>query len=574
MNIFKKLIALLLFSLVSTTAFAVTDAEVFTWAEANYPDYFPGTPEAGQVQQYDYRFYRGSGNYLAVDTNGMIYVLGPISGNEIASVGTVASFADTIIAWEATQAGTGTTSGTTSRPAGLFTAAANPINLALTLDSASNATSKTVPSIGASTITATGSDGTTYRLDIPDGALLQDTVITMTPVSSISNLPFSGGLGGAVKLEPEGLFFYKDVTLTIVPKVAIPLQNQVFFGFSASGEDLILGTPVRPYGTGIQLSLQHFSGGGIANGVSAEKAAVLNRIANRVESRLASEVGDALAKGREDALKGGSDANAIATLIDSFTEYENSVVNNRITAAMAASASCADGTKAVQTLLGYERQRQLLGLSQSSAYGQLADLIASGESKCREEAIASCQAKSDPGILKRFDFTAARQHQLMGGDGMTYSDDYYKTTCTNPGLTLSAPFSTTMPDLIYSASLSDAYSAQPAKQYGRTWGSSGDSGNTVVMFYAAGDLVSLVISHGAEQIMAGTVSADGNIVKNQCRVAGGTSKYPACTTWGVSVDRSAGTVSFSNSPVFSLTAYAKKTVKAGTLDGSLKFTPF
>lgn len=111
---FRKLIALLL-AIFSTTAFAITDAQVFAWAEANYSEYFPGTPEVGQLEQYDYRYYQGSGNYLAVDTSGMIYVLGPISGNEIAAVGTVASFADTITQWEATQTATTSQTGATTQ---------------------------------------------------------------------------------------------------------------------------------------------------------------------------------------------------------------------------------------------------------------------------------------------------------------------------------------------------------------------------------------------------------------------------------------------------------------------------
>lgn len=89
--------------MIFTTAFAVTDAQVFTHAEANYPGLFSWIPVAGQIQQYDYRLYQGRKNYLAVDTSGMICVWGPISGNEIVSVGTEVLFADTIFTGEATQ---------------------------------------------------------------------------------------------------------------------------------------------------------------------------------------------------------------------------------------------------------------------------------------------------------------------------------------------------------------------------------------------------------------------------------------------------------------------------------------
>jgi hypothetical protein len=314
----------------------------------------------------------------------------------------------------------------------LFSQPANPINLKLTLDATTKAVSAMVPSIGGGTLTTTSTNGTSFQLNIPDGALAADTQITMTPVTSISNLPLNG-LGGAVKLDPEGLFFYKDVTLTIKPTVAIPVTNQVLFGFSGSGTDMILATPPKPFNSAIQVSLRHFSGAGVGNGVSEQKAAVLSSIANNAESRLVSEMGAALASARADALNGGSGAVGMAKLTALLSDYESSVVQSRIAAATASGSSCGDATSAVQTVLGYERQRQLLGLQQSSAYSQLSSLLNSGTAKCREEKIAECQSKNSPDILKSYDYSAARQQALLGisnGSGTVYSDTYYKDTCS------------------------------------------------------------------------------------------------------------------------------------------------
>jgi hypothetical protein len=103
MNAFKKLIALLLFSIFSSsTLAAVTDADVFAYASANYPAIFAGSVSTGNVQNYDYSYYATSKNYLAVNA-GTIYIMGPVSGGVITSVGTVASFAPAITAWKATQ---------------------------------------------------------------------------------------------------------------------------------------------------------------------------------------------------------------------------------------------------------------------------------------------------------------------------------------------------------------------------------------------------------------------------------------------------------------------------------------
>ncbi len=96
----------------------ISNARVFAFAEANAPGIFPGTASAGQYQQYDYRYYPASGNYLAVDTSGEIFILGPYTGGAIQSIGPVASFADSITAWEATQVAAGGGTTTIGEPSG------------------------------------------------------------------------------------------------------------------------------------------------------------------------------------------------------------------------------------------------------------------------------------------------------------------------------------------------------------------------------------------------------------------------------------------------------------------------
>jgi hypothetical protein len=103
MNAFKNLIALLIFAMISSSAFAITNTDLFAYAEATYPSYFPGTSTVGQYLQYVYKLY-SSGNYLAVDNNGTVSVLGPVFGNKILNVGTLNSFAPQVTAWQATQA--------------------------------------------------------------------------------------------------------------------------------------------------------------------------------------------------------------------------------------------------------------------------------------------------------------------------------------------------------------------------------------------------------------------------------------------------------------------------------------
>jgi hypothetical protein len=82
----------------------LANSRVFTYAEANYPDIFTGkAAEEGHYQQYLYRYYPASGNYLGIDPIGDIFVLGPYTDNELMAVGNMADYDSTITAWEEAQ---------------------------------------------------------------------------------------------------------------------------------------------------------------------------------------------------------------------------------------------------------------------------------------------------------------------------------------------------------------------------------------------------------------------------------------------------------------------------------------
>jgi hypothetical protein len=91
----------------AATPVAINNARVFSYAQSNYPNFFAGTPASGQVtytgHHYDYRYYPVTNNYLAIDPAGVIWALGPVTGNAVTSVGPVESFRSAITAWEATQ---------------------------------------------------------------------------------------------------------------------------------------------------------------------------------------------------------------------------------------------------------------------------------------------------------------------------------------------------------------------------------------------------------------------------------------------------------------------------------------
>jgi hypothetical protein len=75
----------------ATAAARITVDELFDWAQVQYRNFFPSSRTTLKLGPYQYRYYPESQNHVAV-ADGVIYVQGPISGGDIARVGTVAEF--------------------------------------------------------------------------------------------------------------------------------------------------------------------------------------------------------------------------------------------------------------------------------------------------------------------------------------------------------------------------------------------------------------------------------------------------------------------------------------------------
>ena len=69
----------------------LTSDVLFDWAQGIFPQFFSGNYSPGQIGAFQYRFYPDHGNYLAV-ANGGVYVLGPISGNQVMYIAPLADF--------------------------------------------------------------------------------------------------------------------------------------------------------------------------------------------------------------------------------------------------------------------------------------------------------------------------------------------------------------------------------------------------------------------------------------------------------------------------------------------------
>lgn len=291
----------------------------------------------------------------------------------------------------------------------VFDANADTINVDILLDDAQSS-SALITTQGGS-LSVTGEDGTLYTLNIPNDALLVDTTITMTPVATLTGLPFGSADSLAVQLEPEGLTFNNFVTLTITPKQTIPVDQQLMFTYQGAGQDVILAFPVVDSNE-IKMQLMHFSGYGVTKGLLADIEPVRSRIGGTAERRIQSVAAERLGRERQAQLLGSEDDSAgLKDLVDLFDQYENEVVKPRIAAA---GESCAAGQLALQTVLGFERQKQLLGM-ESNGMQDILNLMDVVGPVCVKEEYELC--KNDHVIHRMVPVWLGmeRQSQLLGG---------------------------------------------------------------------------------------------------------------------------------------------------------------
>ena len=241
----------------------------------------------------------------------------------------------------------------------IFDSQAQPTDVAVALD-AGKTVEALIPIEGGS-LSATGADGTVYTLDIPKDALLTETTIGLTPVASISGMPF-GEQTYAVQFSPDGLFLYNAAVLTIAPVEAIPVGEQIAFGYLADGKDVILASPVFD-SSEIEIQVQHFSGNGVTRGLLADIEPERRRLGGDAERRLSAAMSAELIRIRQE---GGEwqGAQVAAAFEEALRQFEEQVVKPRVAAA---GESCAAGRLAIETVLKLESQRQILGASEGGS---------------------------------------------------------------------------------------------------------------------------------------------------------------------------------------------------------------
>ncbi|HEX8123791.1 MAG TPA: CARDB domain-containing protein [Solirubrobacteraceae bacterium] len=292
-----------------------------------------------------------------------------------------------------------------------FPLAADPLTVSHTLETGRGVTQR-VESFGG-TITATAANGTTYALELPNGALLSGQDITLTPVSAVNGSPLSGGLIGAVEIKPHGLELLKPATLTITPSGgAGPVAGQTAFLSHGAGEDFHL-YPLAPE-DGLKLHLTHFSTPGVAQATDADRQVVLAHPPARHRAQYEQLMSELLRDARiaqEADENAGLPADQMAAI---FLGYYNDIVLPLVEQAYTDDTVA---SRAIAELLSWARNVDLVGLDEHRALSARRDAVMPNVVKILENAVqkgyAHCVDDHDLDYVVRL-IALARAGALLG----------------------------------------------------------------------------------------------------------------------------------------------------------------
>lgn len=275
------------------------------------------------------------------------------------------------------------------------------------------------------TITATGRDGTVFSLELPPDALPQPQTVTLTPVSRIDRLPFSGGLIAAVEIEPDGLDLMVPATLTIRPATIPPVDRTLPFAYSSGGEDFIL-YPRNVDTSSLRLPLVRLGGFGAGQGGQAEAASQAGRpAAGALSPYLQRYAYEVFLRTTGQISQNELMSRGILIYREAWDEVVAPLLNRaRQSAAIAPLSArrqegCDLTPEDFMQMLGLIKQKQMLGIEDPDT-GRVENGLEEAREYlrgCQQEAFDRCVALTDPFEIQRM-AQIARQLQVLGEEDL------------------------------------------------------------------------------------------------------------------------------------------------------------
>ena len=218
----------------------ITSTQLMDWAETTFPTFFPATGKiAATVGIYNVRYYPNSGNYIGVtnEPTPAVYVLGPITANNLVRLGALADFACSVSPASCTTGGTtttptGSTSGTTT-----------------TTTSTTPSSSTTTTSTTTTTTTTTSSSSTagvqcsySYNAFNSSASVMKTSTVAWSGSSSQRSMTSNGVPDHAVGTFPNSnnpsaiAAVTQNAAMALIPAIAASVTSNVHVvGFALNG---------------------------------------------------------------------------------------------------------------------------------------------------------------------------------------------------------------------------------------------------------------------------------------------------------------------------------------------------
>jgi hypothetical protein len=307
------------------------------------------------------------------------------------------------------------------------TAAAKPVAVSPQLEAGRAFDSPVQADLGGTAFTGS-TDGTSYTLIVPGGALTHDARITMTPLTGIAGLPLSGGLVAGVQIDDDALQFAKPALLVIQREGLAPGPSQVAFGYHNSGTDFFLSPfGQRPPGypsEAIVVPILHGGGYGVANATAADVAAQRAKTPARAEDQLAQEaatLGGAAKRGVRMKATEFNDAAFVAKAHEVYAQK----IQPQMTAAetndavLSQAASDAFGWMREVTLVGHDEEFQ-------AEFQQIYKSLEKALDNAYEQAKKKCKAGDYKQVARLTQIERFRQLLGIGSEKSNLAEDVDK----------------------------------------------------------------------------------------------------------------------------------------------------
>ena len=268
---------------------------------------------------------------------------------------------------------------------------------------------------GGGKLTATAANGTVFELAIAAGSVPDGTQITMTPLSTVGGTGWAGRFVGGVQLGPEGLTLLHGGTLTIVPTHRIPVADQVAFGYTGTGADLVQA-PLAPTRSAIEIPLAHFSGAGLGDSPSGAGAAAPPSSGGDDADFYGQLIAEAMAAARAGQI---SEDEAFDEARSWLGDMYSDVMRDEVGPGLNDDTAAA---QAIKDLLAYARDEALLGDQSESAFEAVKPTILKLIQGVWNRAQQRCANNHDLTAIAQI-LDADRNEQLLGYPGYTIPQD-------------------------------------------------------------------------------------------------------------------------------------------------------